>query len=93
MSLEAEIKGRITEELNKRNVTVTWLPDLSTNRKFSYNTNIRHEDEMGQDLDLKSITELCDEFKHSGTELVLLLHNNKEHPCNGQMIFYGSLDE
>ena len=99
MSLIARTKGELTDELNKKDVTVVWLPDLTTKHKFSYNTNIRHEDEMGNDLDLKTIDELCEEFKHCGsgtaapTELVLLFHNVTDGPHEGcQMIYYDSLD-
>ena len=93
MELAVRIKGEITDELNKKDVTVLWLPDLSTISKFSYNTNIRHEDEMGSDLDLKTIDELCEEFKHCGTQLVLLLHNVTDGPHKGcQMIYYDSLN-
>lgn len=95
MSLVARIKGELTDELNRKDVTVLWLPDLSTKRKFSYNTNIRHEDEMGEDLDLKSTSELCEQFiKHCGNELVLLFHDCTDGPHKGcQMIYYGALNQ
>lgn len=92
-NVAADIKGKLTDELNRRNITVMWLPDLSTKRKFPFNTNIRHEDEMGRDLDIKSIDQLCGELQHCGDELVLLFHDITEGPHKGcQMIFYDSWD-
>ena len=87
----AKIKGEITEELNSRGVTVTWLPMSKTAGKFTFNTNIRHEDEMGRDLELKDIKELCDEFKHCGYNLILTHHRNDDNPhiC-GELIYYDS---
>lgn len=50
---------------------------------FRYNTNIRH-----QDFRFKSAEELSFEFKHCGTELILMLHKIKEGPDAGCDIIY-----
>lgn len=65
-TVAADMKSKLTDELNRRNVTVMWLPDITIRRKFPYNTNIGHEDEMGSDLDIKNIDELYAELKHCG---------------------------
>ena len=90
LEVRTRIIGELTARLNDRGISVLWLPSRCTQRKFPYNTNIRHEDEMGEDLDLKSIDELCDEFKASGSDIVLLFHDVDGPHKGSQMIFYDS---
>jgi len=77
----------LTVALNNKGIMCLWLPDLQTERKFSYNTNIRHEDELGRDLGLKSVDQLCEEFRHCGDRLHLMLHNLID---GTQYIYYSS---
>lgn len=91
--MSADLIGNLTLELNQKGIIVMWLPRNQIKRKFSYNTNIRHEDDIGRDLHLKSIDELCQEFSHCGDELVLMLHDIMDGPYKGsQLIYYDSWD-
>lgn len=87
-TLTSCIIGTITEILHKRKVTVMWLPDLQTERKFTYNTNIRHEDDMGRDLHLKGPEELCREVEHCGSKIMLMLNTITYGRCAGTQVLY-----
>ena len=89
--------GRITINLMMRGIKVTWIPDIwepgsEPIQKFTYNTNMRHEDEMGRDLDFKDLDSLCEEFLHCiepNKSLVIQIHNIESGPHRfGKTIYY-----
>lgn len=70
-----DLVGELTFNLVGEGYTVKWYPDMTWKRKFRYNTNICHEDDMGEDLERKTVDELVTEITHmEGSALVLLLH-------------------
>jgi hypothetical protein len=81
--------GDLVRTLNKNGVTVMLLPDNQKEQKFTYNTNIRYEDDMGNDLDLKCADKIVKELEHCGDKLVLMFHtaSNRSFGCN-QMLYY-----
>jgi len=75
--------------VTQRNWSVLVYPDLTCERKFSYNTNVRHEDTMGNDLHLKTADELIREVEHCGPSLVFLQHEVQGQPdTKTQILFY-----
>lgn len=68
----------LSTELTRRGYKIKWCKDLDTKQKFSFNTNVRHEDEMKRDLHLKTVDELITEIQHCGTSQVLMLHAVQE---------------
>ena len=93
MSEIQNIIDGITKNLNDYGITITWISDLTSDKKFSCNTNIRHENNLGSDTNLKSIEELCSEFKDyynvHCNNLIMMLHTTIEGPYAGcQYIYY-----
>lgn len=83
-----ELIGELTFNLVGEGYTVKWYPDLTLKRKFSYNTNICHEDDMGRDVERKSIGELVTEITHmQGTSLVLML-NKVQDGSDSHLLYY-----
>lgn len=53
-------------------------------QEYSYNTNIHHTDEMGKELEFKTVHELYKELEHCGPSLVLYPHKED----NGSVVLY-----
>lgn len=85
----SRLKHSLTTELNLRGIHVTWVPENS-GVKFYYNTNIRHEDEFGRGLNLKSSEELCDEILRCGKLSLKLMFHEVVHKMlpNIIMLYY-----
>ena len=83
MALMAELTNRLAS----KRCSVKWYPDLNIKQKFKYNTNIRHQNEMGEDLHLKTAIELLQELEHCGSQLVLMLHKVQDG-SRSELLFY-----
>lgn len=88
----SEVSNLISElatELNRRGISIRWCLDGDMYQKFLYNTNIRHEGPMGEDLHLKTAHELLNEIvRCQPRSLVLLLHTAETGKSNTHMLFY-----
>ena len=81
------LKEEITDYLNNNNVSVNWVTENS-GFKFKFNTNVRYEDDIGNQLQLKPVNELYNTMLHCivNDSITCLLH----HGDNGIVMLYYS---
>ncbi len=83
--------GEIISILNSRAISVIWLHPGHT-RNFVHNTNIKTQDEHGNDLEFKSAEDICNEMAHCGDEIICMLYTRSNTTKEEQTLFFDSWD-
>lgn len=89
----SNLLGDIISILNSKEISIFWLHEGQTMRNFSYNCNIRDQDDQGLDLELKSAETICEEMSHCGNEIICMLYTSSSNlNSDHQILFFDSLD-